>query len=583
MMEVWNRFTKGSAARSLAGYAVVCFIVLQIADITFEPFGLPPIAMRLLIGAMLIGLPVVAYTAYLRERAIGAGTRRRGVEIAILCASLLLFGTGAWLAAFQEADNNEGVVAPRLAGSVSLAVLPFIDLSEGGDKAYFSNGVADELIGRLAEAKAMRVLARASSFQFGDAGADLDEMVNRLGVTHLVEGSVRTSGDRVRISASLIDATTKESLWSGRFDRSLADVLDVQEEVARQVARALAVELAPAETGFVVNEDAYDHYLRSLEARSKVDFPGWIAHLEKALEFDPQFVQSRVDLAMAHWGWQFFGTYDYRTGSALTVGNLLEAESLDASGPEYEYMRALVTGHFTRNRQREVDMLVDLAQRHPNYGYTFSQLVWIYNLQGRYDDSLALIRHARRIDPLDLGIALVEFRLLFFFLERRDEAMALMNLSLLQDDALTFRYDRCIVAVVERWGDRSDVCNQFTRSVSFGREVYPLAFEILESFYSDQAVDLADHFEAYNAAGGQQGFGIFLSQVTMRFDSAFEALRIEVNNYNPTLTISLGGNPYLPNGRGQRDALLADPRHRELLTLLGWTGVELPDVSTIIP
>jgi TolB-like protein/DNA-binding winged helix-turn-helix (wHTH) protein len=178
----------------------------------------------------------------------------------------------------------------------SLAVLPFADLSPDGDQAYFADGITEEVLDRLARLRDLRVIARTSSFQLRGQGVEARAVGEKLGVKNLLLGSVRKSGDRVRITAQLIEAPTSRQLWSQTFERPLEDIFAVQDEIARAVSAAMQVKLRVGDLarmpGMTDDVEAYDEYLRgralNLVARPE-SYPLAIAHMQRATAIDPGF------------------------------------------------------------------------------------------------------------------------------------------------------------------------------------------------------------------------------------------------------------------------------------------------------
>jgi TolB-like protein len=189
---------------------------------------------------------------------------------------LAAFAAVAWLGrgevAAATSGNETAVTRP------SLAVLPFADLSESHDQEYLADGLAEEIINQLAQLPALRVVGRTSSFSFKGRNEDLRAIGEKLGVTHLLEGSVRRAGDQLRITAQLIRADDGSHLWSKTYARELRDVFAVQEEISRDVALALSVKLDVVtfnrEQGGTTSVEAYDRYLRwrSIVMRELFDF-----------------------------------------------------------------------------------------------------------------------------------------------------------------------------------------------------------------------------------------------------------------------------------------------------------------------
>ena len=189
----------------------------------------------------------------------------------------------------QSADED------RARRGHSLAVLPFANLSADADNAYFADGLTEEVITTLSKVGTLRVISRTTMMQFRDRTQSIGDVARALDVTHVLEGSVRKSGDRLRISASLVAADNDASLWSDRFDGVLADVFDMQDRVAASIVRALDVVLTPREARRLVerpldNAEAYDHFLRARQALHEMSLTGVqraFGHLEAALALAP--------------------------------------------------------------------------------------------------------------------------------------------------------------------------------------------------------------------------------------------------------------------------------------------------------
>ena len=193
---------------------------------------------------------------------------------------------------------------PEKAIDRSLAVLPFADLSPEGDQAYLADGITEEVLNRLAGQRDLRVIARTSSFQLRGQGSDARAVGEKLGAEHLLLGSVRKAGDRLRITAQLIEARTSQQLWAQTFERRLEDIFAVQDEIAKAVSAAMQVKLRLGDLarmpGMTNDVEAYDEYLRgialNITARRET-FPPAIAHLQRAVSLDPQFSMAWADLS----------------------------------------------------------------------------------------------------------------------------------------------------------------------------------------------------------------------------------------------------------------------------------------------
>ncbi len=218
------------------------------------------------------------------------------VGAALSIVLLLVVAVLAWR------GRDQPVAEAAVPAQPSIAVLPFVDMSVEQDQQYFAEGLSEEILNLLAQTDALRVIARTSSFSFKGEKADIGTIAQRLAVTHVLEGSVRKSGERVRITAQLIDGSTSAHVWSDTFDRDLHDIFGVQREIASAVADALHVTLGRvgprrAET---TSTQAYEHYLQGrhlFNRRSPGDLLQAKSHFEQAVQTDPSYGRAWTALA----------------------------------------------------------------------------------------------------------------------------------------------------------------------------------------------------------------------------------------------------------------------------------------------
>jgi len=237
-----------------------------------------------------------------------APTRARSRLQWPIIGAVALFGVAALWWSTQQTAGQAGVAAtasaPAAAG-VSIAVLPFVDMSDGQDQQYFADGLSEEILNLLAQQPELRVIARTSSFAFRDRqDADIAEIATRLDVTHVLEGSVRKSGSRVRITAQLVAAADSSHLWSHAYDRELDDLLAVQGEIAGQITRAMKLRLVQADRPVArpaaVHPEAYEHYLHARflhNRRAPGDLLAAEDHYLRAVGIDERFGRAWAGLA----------------------------------------------------------------------------------------------------------------------------------------------------------------------------------------------------------------------------------------------------------------------------------------------
>src|SRR5213596_65579 len=264
-------------------YAVVGWLLIQIATQVFPPFDIPNWAERLVILAIIIGFPIALVLGWLFDF-----TRHGIVRTADLSSETRIEIS-------PLADSTEK----------SIAVLPFNDLSPAKDHAYFGEGTAEELLGALAKVDGLRVAARRSSFWFKDKEAELTEIATKLNVDHVLEGSVRRDGNRVRITAELIDACDGFTIWSETYEREMHGIFALQDEITRSIVDTLKLKLAISPPPPSRSTAAYDAYLEGLfysDKSTEAELRKSLEFFQRALEQDPKFNRAWTGIAKA-WLW----------------------------------------------------------------------------------------------------------------------------------------------------------------------------------------------------------------------------------------------------------------------------------------
>jgi TolB-like protein/Tfp pilus assembly protein PilF len=289
----------------------------------------------------------------------------------------------------------------------SLAVLPFANLSNDPEQAFFAEGLADEIITTLSKLSGLLVIARNSSFAYKGTSLDVRRVAKDLGVRYVMEGSVRRSGNRVRIIAQLNDGEIGGHIWAERYDRELADIFAVQDEVTRQIVEALEVTLTPPEVTALAysgtkNIDALDYFLRARAMqRGPYNFEVYrriTALLHQAIEADPAYAAAYAALAMAH-------VIDYQNrwsddpDQSLVEGKRLADQAIekDPNEPSAHSVAALVAMH-CKNFERwaaEVDAALSLNPNHP-HAYSLRGNLHIYS--GKPLAGIRDIERAMRLD-----------------------------------------------------------------------------------------------------------------------------------------------------------------------------------------
>ncbi len=423
------------------------FGVLQGADVLVQALHLPESLVTVVALLGLFGFPVALFVAWVFERSpdglirtedaapgeltqiISAPPARRWPVGLAAAAGTALFLVGTWLVLGRPAADPPGQASsagapgveapaagaaaggtpaggvPAAASDLSIAVLPFEDMSEEGDKEYFSDGLSEELIDALVRVDGLRVAARTSSFAFKDGSADIRTIADSLGVANVLEGSVRASGDRLRITAQLIQASDGFHLWSETYDRELTDVFEVQEEIADAIATALlgtlglehGTDLSVARTDI----EAYEQYLlgRAFVSQRGEALRRAEEHFRAALAIDSMYAPAWGGLAEVYALYPYYVEIDVDESletSEKAARRALELDSLSANA-------RVALGSVLRERrqweaaERELLRATELAPESSEAHGEYSQyLLAVGHIQEAVDEA----NRSLELDPL---------------------------------------------------------------------------------------------------------------------------------------------------------------------------------------
>ena len=309
-MSFFAELKRRNVVRVGAAYVIIGWVIAQVAEFAFENFDAPPWVLKSVVVILLLGLPLVLFFAWAfemtpegikrekdvdRSQSITAHTGRKLDYIIIACLVLvaaLIIGRPY----LPGASQQEVVTTEIGTAGNSVAVLPFADLSQEGDQEFFADGISEEILNVLVGIPDLKVAGRTSSFSFKGRNEDLREIGAALGVNHVLEGSVRRSGTKLRITAQLIRGEDGFHLWSETYDREIADIFEIQDEIARSVADQLAVSLGLSSKSLVPDrtEDlvAYENYLHARQLflqRGKDNLDFALLLLNEATARDPDF------------------------------------------------------------------------------------------------------------------------------------------------------------------------------------------------------------------------------------------------------------------------------------------------------
>jgi TolB-like protein len=373
-------------------YLITSWLLLQLTDVLTDLLGLPETIGKYVVAVVLIGFPLALFFAWafeltpegvkrdkdvIRDDSITPQTGKRLDRMIIvgLIAVIVMMGVERiWFAGAptvgptvaEEAPATKPAVAQGAATEQkSIAVLPFVNMSADADNEYFSDGISEELLNVLVRVSALEVASRTSSFAYKGKNLPLSQVARELGVNHILEGSVRKAGNRVRITAQLIDAGSDRHLWSDTYERELDDIFDIQEEISDAIVAALKVALNVGEASAIErlqrptnNPEAYELYLQGRflwRKRMEENIRGAIDLLEKAIILDPNFAKAYEALAAA---WTVLPSWsDADAGETINkaVEQANQALMLDPGLAEARAIRA----HYAAFNRRWLDSLIE--------------------------------------------------------------------------------------------------------------------------------------------------------------------------------------------------------------------------------
>lgn len=391
--------------RAAAGYGLVAFGILQIIEPIMHGLHWPDEVLSYTVVLLALGFPLIVSLAWAFDVRADE-TPRRPLRVSL---PLVAFGAvllSATLALFFLRGRGARAAAGR--DQPSIAVLPFADMSAARDQEYFSDGIAEEILNALTQVEGLRVTGRVSSFSFKGKDEDLRRIAEKLGVAHVLEGSVRKSGNRVRVTSQLIEAAGGSQIWSQSYDRELTDILAVESEIATAVVEALKLKLLQqTRPAHVPRPEVYDLYLlarQEMARGSRASNRRAVENYRKALELDPGYAPAWAGLARGESN--YVNTFAEGLDDALAAIERASADAEKALLLAPDLPDAWVTrgqlrnwyGHDFAGARSDLSRALAL-----NGGRASIIAAWASLLAslGRLDEAIATYRKALDLDPLD--------------------------------------------------------------------------------------------------------------------------------------------------------------------------------------
>jgi TolB-like protein/Tfp pilus assembly protein PilF len=409
--------------RTVAGYAVVVFVLLQLMDAAVEPLRLPDWLPTLVVIILILGFPLVFFLAWQFD-ITPAGVRRTKTDSVLspvqntgLFGITLLATLGLGYIFYVYYSNVFEVLEPvaePIAAEVrqftapenSIAVLPFADLSAAGDQAYFSDGIAEEILNLLAQVKDLHVAARTSSFALRDPELDIREIGRLLNVSTVLEGSIRSSGNRIRLTAQLINVKDGYHIWSQSYDREMDDLFAIQDEVASSIAWALVEsftglkQTSTAKTNSLAAANAYRTGRLHWWRRTPAELQRALVFFAEALEHDAAFAPAYAAMADT---WLLLSQYGNITPlKATEKAQPMIEKALEIDPGSAEAFAALGLARWQIGQTDSAESAFLRAVK-LNEDYIPAQL-WLAGVlgeQGRYPEENRVLKRAMELDPLN--------------------------------------------------------------------------------------------------------------------------------------------------------------------------------------
>jgi TolB-like protein/Tfp pilus assembly protein PilF len=390
-------------------YVISAWLVMQVAEVIIGLAGLPDWSGKAVLAVLAIGFPIALVFSWFfeitpeglaleKDVPEGAsithvtGRRMDFIVIAVLAAGLILFAADKWW--------------PRDPLELSIAVLPFDNMSADPEQEYFSDGISEEILNLLAQIEPLKVIARHSSFSFKGKDVDIATMAEQMSVRHILEGSVRRSGDRVRITAQLIDAKDSTHLWSETYDRhyNAENLIEIQSEVARAITGRLRATLTGADVQRLAkvpteNTEAHEAYLRGRYLLQRRNVERAAGEFEKAISLDPEYALAHADLAISILLQELYEDLTSTEAHARAAEHAERAMLLD---PALARAHAAI-GHVAWHQDRPEEALAHYEtaiELNPNYADVYLWMGLIYGEFGQYSQNFAMTEKALRLDPL---------------------------------------------------------------------------------------------------------------------------------------------------------------------------------------
>jgi TolB-like protein/Tfp pilus assembly protein PilF len=589
MDNFFSELKRRNVYKVAVAYAVVAWLLIQAASIFFPAFDAPPWVMRIFIIVIIFGFPVALILSWAFEitpegikleseiEPSKSIKRRTGRKIVAVTIALAVVAAGLFV---YELVRSKSTITPRQSEaatappSKSIAVLPFENLSDDKSNAYFTEGVQDEILTRLAKVADLKVIARTSTQRFKSAPENLPDIAKQLGVANILEGSVQKAGDQVRVNVQLINALTNAHLWAEIYDRKLTDIFAVESDIAKSVADTLRAKLSSSAEHVLAsrpteNPEAHELYLKGRyfwNRRTGANLQKAADYFQQAIGKDPAYALAYSGLADCHVLLPAYAELGSNPRDELP-------KALEAARKAVELDDTLGEAHTSLARALASDLQLPAAmsefkraiELNPNYATAHQWFGECLQSQGHLEEALAELKRAQELDPLSLIINSV----LGFALDtvgKSDEAIAQLHKTLEIDPNFSNAHGQ-LGNVLQHRGRLNEAIVEYEKCYnSMAPDPIDLANRAAAYFLAGRKAEAQQDWDKLKSLSERQyvpAYSMAVFQVA--FGNKDEAIRLLEKSYEdraPFDSADLGW--ILVDHR--LDSLRSDPRFKKLIT-----------------
>jgi TolB-like protein/Tfp pilus assembly protein PilF len=568
-------------------YAVVAWLTIQAASIFLPAFNAPQWAVQIIIVILVVGFPIALAFSWAFEitpegikleseiEPNKSIARRTGRKIVAVTIALAVVAAGLFVYQLVRSKSSTPASAPStIITNKSIAVLPFDNLSDDKSNAYFTEGVQDEILTRLAKVSDLKVIARTSTQRFKSAPENLPDIARQLGVANILEGSVQKVGDQVRVNVQLINALTNAHRWAEIYDRKLTDIFAVESDIAKTIADTLQAKLSSSAEHVLAsrpteNPEAHELYLKGRyfwNRRTGANLQKAADYFQQAIGKDPAYALAYSGLADCHVLLPAYAELGSNPRDELP-------KALEAARKAVELDDTLGEAHTSLARALASDLQLPAAmsefkraiELNPNYATAHQWFGECLQSQGHLEEALVELKRAQELDPLSLIINSV----LGFALDtigKSDEAIAQLHRTIEIDPNFVNAMGQ-LGNVLEHRGRLKEAIVEYEKCVNTtGSDPIDLANLAAAYFRAGRKQEAQHLWDKLKSLSERQYVPAYsMAVVQLAFGNKDEAIRLLEKSYEdraPFDSADLGW--ILVDHR--LDLLRSDPRFKKLLT-----------------